>query len=365
MPTLRGMRSLHAVIMAGGSGTRFWPASRIGRPKQFLPLAQGVPLLQATLARIAGLCPPERTWIVTTADQAKLVRRLLPGFPRGQIIVEPEARDTAPCMALATATIAARDANATLLVLPADHVITPRAAFHRLVRRGAALAQDDRTLVTFGVAPTHPATGYGYIECGARLDGKTPAAFAARRFREKPDLATARRFLRAGTFCWNSGIFVWTVPAIRAAMAATNPELARGYADWIAAKTAKGRALAFRSLPKTSIDYGVMEHAPHVAVVHAELHWDDVGSFSALPTVGVTDRDRNTAVLGRGARQLPLQSHGNIVYAEGARTVALFGVDDLVVVAVDDAVLVCPKARAADLKSLVAHLRAQGRADLL
>ncbi len=359
------MRSLHAVIMAGGSGTRFWPASRAGRPKQFLPLAHGVPLLQATIDRVAGLCPPERTWIVTNAAQARLVARLLPGFPRHQVLVEPEARDTAPCVALATATIAARDPDATMIVMPADHVITPQRAFQQLLRRGVALAKDDRTLVTFGIAPTHPATGYGYLECGAKLDGKAPAAFAARRFREKPDLATARRFLRAGTFLWNSGIFVWTVPAIRAAMTAANADLARGLHALENARTNAQRTQAFRALPKTSIDFGVMERAPHVAIVRADLQWDDVGSFPALTAVGTPDGDRNTAVLARGARHLPLQSHGNVVYAEGARTVALFGVDDLVVVAVDDVVLVCPKGRAADLKTMVDHVRASGRTDLL
>lgn len=359
------MRSLHAVIMAGGSGTRFWPASRKERPKQFLPLAHGVPLLQATLDRLVGLCSRERTWIVTNAAQAKLVTRLLPDFPPAQIIVEPEARDTAPCVALATATIAALDADATMIVLPADHVIAPRRTFHAMLRRGVALARDDRTLVTFGVTPSHPATGYGYLECGDRLDAKAPPAFAARRFREKPDAATARRFLRAGRFLWNSGIFVWTVPAIRHAMATANNELDHGVTALLAAKNGAQRLRAFRAMPKTSIDFGVMERAPHVAVVRADLQWDDIGSFPALTAVGSTDRLGNTALLSRGASQLPLQSHGNVVYAEGQRTVALFGVDDLVVVAVDDVVLVCPKARAADLKLMVEHARASGRTDLL
>jgi mannose-1-phosphate guanylyltransferase len=354
--------------MAGGSGTRFWPASRTARPKQFLPLARGSVLIEATIGRLAGLCEPGNVWIVTNPVQAKALARVLPGFPRDRVIVEPEARDTAPCVALATATIAARDPDATMVVLPADHVIEPIAEFHRMLRRGVELAADDRTLVTFGVSPTHPATGYGYIECGEALDAGTPRAFAARRFREKPDLATAQQFLASGGFLWNSGIFVWTTKAIRAAMQKGHPALAEA-TDRLTAAIANGQRRAvgktFRQAPKTSIDYAIMEKADKVAVVEATVQWDDVGSFPALASVGVADASGNHALLAQGAAQLALQSHGNIVYAEGKRTVALFGVHDLVVVAVGDAVMVCPKDRAGDLKILVEHVKASGRADLL
>lgn len=362
------MSSLHAVIMAGGSGTRFWPASRANRPKQFLPLARGRVLIQATIDRLAGLCDKGNVWIVTNAQQARALTRLLPEFPRDRIVVEPEARDTAPCVALATATIAHQDPRATMIVLPADHVIEPVPEFHRMLRRGAAIAADDRTLVTFGVKPTHPATGYGYIECGAARDQETPRAFAAARFREKPDLATAREFLAHGGFLWNSGIFVWTVPAIAAAMAHGNEALGRAY-DRMAAAIGKGQRAgvtrSFKQAPKTSVDYAVMEKAERVAVVEATVQWDDVGSFPAIESIGVGDDARNFALLVDGAAQIALHSQGNVVYAEGKRTVALFGVQDLVVVAVGDAVLVCPKNRAADLKMLVEHVRAQGRTDLL
>jgi mannose-1-phosphate guanylyltransferase len=364
------MSSLHAVVMAGGSGTRFWPASRTARPKQFLPLAHGKLLIQATIDRLAGLCDQGNVWIATNAVQARALPKLLPDFPRDRVIVEPEARDTAPCVALAAATIAARDPHATMVVLPADHVIEPVAEFHRMLRRGAELAADDETLVTFGITPTFPATGYGYIECGGRLPGDdaAPRAFAARRFREKPDLATAEGFLAAGGFLWNSGIFVWTVPAIRRAMAAGHAALGAA-ADRMVQGLERGQRAAvtraFKQAPKTSIDYAVMEKAPRIAVVEATVQWDDVGSFPALTSVGVADDAQNVAVLTGGSSQLALHSRGNIVYAEGKRTVALFGVQDLVVVAVGDAVLVCPKDRANDLKQFVEHVRAQGRTDLL
>jgi mannose-1-phosphate guanylyltransferase len=361
------MGALHAVIMAGGAGTRFWPASRQTRPKQFLPLANGKVLLQATVERLAGLCPPERTWIVTNPRQQRSLKKFLPAFPPEQVIVEPEPRDTAPCVALATAVIAARDPEATIAMLPADHVIEPTPAFQALLRRGSALAEAHGALVVFGVQPTSPATGYGYIECGEDLDSGQPRAQRVRRFREKPDRATAEQFVASGNFLWNSGIFVWTAAAITAAMAADAGLAKAGDGMLAAARTGNKAALtrAFKRAPKTSIDYAVMEHAANVVVVRAAVRWDDVGAFPALADVVPRDAHGNAALLTGGSACVPLQSSGNVVYADGKRTVALFGVDDLVVVAVDDAVLVCRKDNAGDLKLLVEQLKAQGRQDLL
>lgn len=360
--------SLHAVIMAGGSGTRLWPASRTNRPKQFLPFARGQALIQATIERLAGLCPAENVWVVTNRRQAGLLRRLMPEFPQDRVLVEPQARDTAPCIALATAAIGAREPDATMVVLPADHVVEPTAEFHRMVQRGEALAKDGETLVTFGSRPLHPETGYGYIECGAPLDGSTPRAFAVRHFREKPDLATAQGFLARGGFLWNSGIFVWTVGAIRSAMRHANQTLA-GAADLMLDGIQRNKSAqvnrAFRVAPKTSIDYAVLEKAPKVAVVEATASWHDVGTFAAIAALGAADAEGNVALTSRGASQFALQSRDNLVYADGKRTVALFGVHDLVVVAVGDAVLVCPKDRAGDLKLLVEGLRVAGRQDIL
>jgi mannose-1-phosphate guanylyltransferase len=347
--------------MAGGSGTRFWPASRSARPKQMLPLAAGVPLITATIDRLAGLVAPERTWVVTNAAQVDGLRALVPALPRAQFVVEPEPRDTAPCIALAAATIAAREPRATMVAMPADHVITPVATFHAAVRRAATLAADDRTLVTFGVQPTRPATGFGYIECGARLDDGAPAACRAARFREKPDADTAAAFLAAGTFLWNSGIFVWTIPALLAAMRTTAPELGAATERMIAGGAAGPDAVAaaFRTAPRTSIDFAVMERAERVAVVRADFGWNDVGGFTALDTVVDGDGDGNHALLAAGSAFLPCQSTRNLVFAEGGRTVCLFGVDDLVVVDTDDAVMVCPRARADELKQLVEHVRSR------
>lgn len=362
------MHNLHAIIMAGGSGTRFWPASRAARPKQFLPLANGQPLIRAAVERMAGCCAPEHIWIVTNSTQARALPDILPELPASQIIVEPEARDTAPCIALATATVQARDPSAIMAVLPADHVITPKDAFREMVQRGAAIAADQETLVTFGVKPTFPATGYGYIECGEALDEEQPPARRAARFREKPDEATAEQFLAAGNFLWNSGIFVWSAAAVRAAMQVGKPELLE-CTDRMLAGISQGDekavAEAFRSAPKISIDFAVMEQAPKVAVVDAIVQWNDVGSFPGLDAVAPEDGQGNATLLCDGAQHIALQSKGNTVYAEGPRTVALFGAENLVVVAVGDAVMVCPRDKADDLKQLVNYVKQIGRTDLL
>lgn len=362
------MTSLHAVVMAGGSGTRFWPASRQARPKQLLPLAHGTPLIAAAVQRTAGLVAGDRTWIVTNQKQRRAIGRLLLDFPVERILVEPEPRDTAPCIALAAATIGAEDPDAVLLVLPADHVIEPVAEFERMVRRGMEIAADGETLVTFGIPPTHPATGYGYIELGDALDQRAPRAFAARSFREKPDLATAQRFVENRGFWWNGGIFLCTLRALRLAMQRHAPALSEATTRMEQAIRQGQRAAltrAFKQAPKISIDYAVMEKAERIAVVECTARWDDVGSFPALTAVTPSDAAGNHLSLHDGAAATALASRDNIVYAEGRRTVALLGVSDLVVVAVGDAVLVCPKDRAAGLKELIEHLRAEGRADLL
>jgi len=353
--------------MAGGSGTRLWPASRAARPKQMLPLAGGKSLIAATVERLEGLCDRDHTWIVTNPGQVDGVRELVGELPEDHVIVEPEARDTAPCIALATATIAAREPDATMLVMPADHLIEPRPTFHRMVQRAAEIAADHETLVTFGVQPTRPATGFGYIECGDAHDAASPAAYRAVRFREKPDAATAARFVDSGSFLWNSGIFVWTTRALLGAMRATEPDLASCTDRMTEAIASDPAALndVFRTAPRTSIDYAVMERAPRVVVIRAEFDWNDIGGLGALATVGVGDDNANHALLTAGARQLAFESHDNLVYAEGDRTVCLFGVEDLVVVDSGNAILVCPRDRADELKRFLEHARDQGRQDLL
>lgn len=362
------MASVHAVIMAGGSGSRFWPASRQTRPKQLLPLAHGNTLIAAAIERLGGICPRENIWVVTNRSQKKAVGKLLLDFPIDQVLIEPEPRDTAPCIAFAMATIAAREPDATLVVVPADQIIEPVEEFERMTRRATALADDGETLVTFGILPTHPATGYGYIELGEPIDKALPRAFAAKEFHEKPDKEKAQQFIDSKKFWWNSGIFVFQIPAMQRAFAEHEPLLATATDRMLKAIQSQNRSSltrAFKQAPKSSIDFAVMEKARQITVVECTAQWDDVGSFPALARIIPKDATGNHVSLHEGADATTLLSEGNIVYAEGKRTVALFGVDNLVVAAVGDAVLVCPKERADDLKMLIEHLRAQGRQDLL
>jgi mannose-1-phosphate guanylyltransferase len=362
------MASVHAVIMAGGSGTRFWPASRQVRPKQLLPLADGKPMIVAAIERLSGICAPENIWIVTNRAQKKAVGKLLLDFPIEQVLIEPEPRNTAPCIAFAMATIAARDPDATLIVLPADQVIDPVPEFERMVARAQAIASDGETLVTFGIPPTFPATGYGYIELGEPTDKALPRAFATKRFREKPDVATAQQFVDSGNFWWNSGIFVFAIDAMQKAFTEHAPQLATAATRMLVAIKANKRpqlVRAFKKAPKISIDFAVMEKASRIAVVECTAQWDDVGSFPALARVLKATPDDNHFSLHEGADAQSLEAQGNIIYAEGKRTVTVFGVDNLVIAAVGDAVLVCPKDKADQLKTLVDHLREKGRQDLL
>lgn len=325
-------------------------------------------MLAAAIDRLQGICPPENIWIVTNQPQKDAIAQLLLNFPVEQILIEPEARDTGPCVAFAMAHIAARDPEATLVVLPADHVIEPTAEFERMIARAQALACDSQTLVTFGIPPTFAATGYGYIELGAAADKALPRAFTSKSFREKPDQATAQQLVDSGNFWWNSGILLFKGEAMMQAFADHEPDLATAAQQMLAAIKAEDHgqlASAFAKAPKTSIDFAVMEKAERIAVVECTAYWDDLGSFPALARVLEATPDNNHFSLHDGADAKSLLAQGNIVYAEGNRTVTLFGVEDLVVAAVGDAVLVCPKDKADQLKQVVDFLRAEGREDLL
>jgi mannose-1-phosphate guanylyltransferase len=362
------MASVHAVIMAGGAGTRFWPASRVSRPKYLLPLCGGEPMIRATVQRARAVCAAEHVWIVTNATQREAILAAVPGFPEANLLIEPEARDTAPCVALALAAVTARDEGATLLVLPADQTIEPTDAFVEMARRGADLAADGESIVTFGVAPSYAATGYGYIALGAPRDEAAPRAFDVEGFREKPDAETARRFVEEGRFWWNSGILMFCASAMRAQMQRHCPELSNAEGEMraaIAADDDSALARAFEAAPRTSIDFAVMERADRLAVVECTADWDDLGGFPALARALEADADGNHRSLHDGADAVTVGSSGNVVYAEGRRTVALLGVEDMVVATVGDAVLVCPKARADELKQLIQALKAKGREDLL
>lgn len=349
---------LYAVIMAGGVGTRFWPASRQAQPKQFLTVGGDRTLLQQTVDRLDGLVPPEQVYVVTHADYVAQTRQQLPEVPDANILGEPIARNTAPCIALAASTIAARDPEATLIVLPADHLIRHEKQFRQVLRTAIEQAQTPGALVTLGITPTHPETGYGYIQFDGSLDAMDdgPRAFRVRTFAEKPDLATAERFLDSGDFLWNSGMFVWRADAILHAFEQYLPDVHEAFlpiqqGDDSAASIQQ----AYARSPKISIDYGVMERAEHVYVVPGQFGWSDVGDWRAVFDLEETDAHGNAL-------------HGTVIAESSSRCyvmgrdklIALVGINDAIVVETDDAVLVCHRENAQRVKNLVEYMSLNG-----
>ncbi len=360
---------IYPVIMAGGSGTRFWPLSRKDRPKQFLALAGDAPLLAATVARLPPLARPKDTYVVCGPAHAAAARRMLPALPQANFIVEPCARNTAPCVGLAALHVAARDPRGVIAMLPADHHIAKPKAFRDALSAAAALAANG-AIATIGIHPSRPETGYGYLKVGPRLAGRGRAkgsgpAHKVERFVEKPDVVTAARYLADGGYLWNSGIFVFRADVILDEIGRAMPVLGEQL-DVIGealgtpayAKTLKR---VFPDCPSISIDYGVMEKSKRIAVVPADFGWSDVGSFAALPDVRPTDHLGNVA----DGDALVIDGRNSVVVAAGGRPVAVVGIDDVVVVDAGDAVLVCRRDRAQDVRKAVDELGRRGRDELL
>ncbi len=340
--------------MAGGAGTRFWPLSRRGRPKQLLALAGGEEtLLQATVRRVRPLCG-DRVLIVTTAALHDAVHAAVPDLPAGRILGEPVGRNTAPCIGWGARVARAQGAE-RLLVVPADHYIPDADAFVATLRRALG-AVDRGALVTIGVRPRGPETGYGYLEIG---DEVHKGVHRVVRFVEKPDLEHARAYAASGRHLWNSGMFLFTPQAIDAAILRHLPELHQGLDAIERDPSSLGRI--YPRLPAISIDYGVMEKAGEVLAVPADFHWSDVGSWSASYELGVPDAHANVA----RCDLLSFEAHGNLAVAPPGKVVALVGVRDLVVVDTEDALLVLPRDRAQDVRAIVEELRLQGKEDLL
>jgi mannose-1-phosphate guanylyltransferase len=362
------MSHVHAVILAGGSGTRFWPASRRRRPKQLLPLAGNAEetLIAATARRIAPLVPLERVWISTSSALVAPTLTAVPGVPASQALAEPVARNTAPCIGWASATIARTDPDAIIAVLPADHFIGDEAAFRETLAT-ALRAADEGWMATIGIVPTRAETGYGYIEVGDRV---SLGIHAAAGFVEKPNRERAEGYLRGGKHLWNGGMFFFRASVMKAAIAKHLPALAAGL-DQIDAAAASGdeaRALAevFPKLPSISIDHGVMEKAEKIAVVPGSFGWNDVGSWQV--TWEMADKDAAGNVVPPGT--IAVDAKNNLVRdltasaaGKAGKRWALVGVDNLVIVETDDAVLVIPRERAQDVRAVVEALAARGEAD--
>jgi mannose-1-phosphate guanylyltransferase len=350
-----------ALILAGGGGTRLWPASRRSRPKQLLSLGASESLLAATFRRLSAIVGPERTLIVTAADQVQAIREALPGLPADNLVVEPAPRNTAPAVGLAAAHVARRAGqDALLAVVPSDAFISNEPQYAAVLR--IALAQAGQAIVTIGIRPLRPETGYGYLQTGAKVAGSAEVRQVAR-FVEKPDLETARAYLASGEYLWNSGMFFFSAGRLLAEARQHLPELS-ALLDEIATSP-DPIALAqerYPRVPAISIDYGIMEKAHGIRVVPGDFGWSDVGSWAALSEIRPSDVDGN--VISGDA--IVKASKGSVVIAEpGAPLLGVVGVEGIVVVATRDAVLVVPKHRAQEVRSVVDELSAQGRKQFL
>jgi mannose-1-phosphate guanylyltransferase len=355
------MRS--ALILAGGRGERFWPMSRPGRPKQLLPLADGRILLTATLERLDGIVEPEHTFILTGRDLVAPVREL--AGDRARVVAEPVGRNTAPAAGLAAHLALGAGAEDAMLVLPADHLIPELDLFRRDLRHAAGLAEERDLLVTFGVRPDRPETGYGWLERGEPIPGPWERAFTVKTFREKPDLAAARDYVARG-FLWNSGMFAWRPRLLLDALAAHRPALAAGLAafaqpaqTWTAGHPqALDDALAarFPGLESVSVDYAVMEKADNAALIEAAFGWDDLGSWGAWARRQARDGRGNVVA----ERAVAIDSDDCVVLGGGERPVVVLGGKGLVVVQHEGGTLVCPAERADEVRKAVLELEARG-----
>ena len=346
---------IHPVVLAGGRGERFWPLSRHARPKQLLPLVSEKPMVAETIDRLGILAGPERVWILTSADLRDAVRAALPRVPEAQVVGEPVAKNTAPAIALAAWWLRGAGPEAVAAVLPSDHRIEPAERFRSDLEAAARLAREERAIVTIGLRPTRPETGYGYIEAGDPAAPGSPARLVAA-FREKPDARTAERYASDGKHLWNGGMFLFTPEVMLEELRAHAPEIAALLEDVPDGPSVKGSQAAvarfYEAAPSISIDYAVMERTRRALVLPSSFAWDDLGSWAALADAGDTDASGN---LTRGESLLE-DSSGVIAFSDQGLIAAL-GVKDLVIVRTGDVTLVCPRDRAQDVRALVQRLK--------
>jgi mannose-1-phosphate guanylyltransferase len=362
------MSTVYGVVMAGGVGSRFWPKSRERSPKQFLEIVGSGTMIQNTVARIQSIVPAMNTFVVSNKLQQDLIYKQLPFVPRENILIEPVGRNTAPCIGLAAHLINRIDPKGIMVVLPADHVINDVAEFLRVLKSGIKVAEDTDALLTIGIKPSRPETGYGYIQFDDELEPSNPykndGILRVKTFAEKPNLETAERFLQSGDFLWNSGMFIWKARSILKEIEIHLPDLYEqlntlnfkpdtpNFTDALEQAYGKIRSI--------SIDYGVMEKAGNVFVVKGDFGWSDVGSWDEVVRMASVDHDGNTI---KGVA-IAKDAHGNYIDAGGKMTAAV-GVHDLIIVTTDDAVLVCKKGRSQDVKEIVDYMRRKQMNDLL
>lgn len=336
-----------AVIMAGGSGTRFWPLSRPSKPKQFLEIVGQKSMIRLTMDRLLESLPAEKIFVVTALSQVELVKEHLPELPTKNIIIEPFGMNTAPCLGLSYNYVKRfADKNETMLILPADHVITKIDAFIENINKSESVAKANN-LVTFGIIPSYPATGYGYIEAGNKYND---FSYEVTKFKEKPDYETAQEFLKAGNFFWNSGMFAWTIETIERCYKAYLPEVVEVLSDitsvWDELGESTDISKLYARMPKIPVDIGIMEKAKECVVIPVDLGWSDVGSWRALAELSESDINGNSI----SGDNYVIDSKNNYVHSD--KYIALIGVDDIVLVETDDAILVTKKERSQEVKEI-------------
>jgi len=335
-----------AVIMAGGKGERFWPLSREKFPKQLLSLIGKKSLLQETVDRLQPLISSQDILVVTRRSLARAIERQLPQIPRKNIISEPVGRNTAPCIGLAAKMI---KEDAVMVVLPADHIIKPRRKFLDTLKKAVTLAKETENLITIGIKPTYPATGYGYIEVGNK---EKQQVFRVKRFVEKPDKKKAERFLKTGRFFWNSGMFVWRKSVILEAIGKYMPFLYQK----LQMISSKNISKLYPGLPNVSIDYGIMEKAKNSLLIPADFSWEDLGSWESLDKFLSRDKEKN-AIIGR----VSTIDSQNCIMVNRKGLLSAIGVSDLIIVSTEDVTLVFPKGKGQQVKKLVEKLRRDPR----
>lgn len=342
----------YAIILAGGNGERLWPLSTPERPKQFVSLFGGKPLIRHAVDRLEGLVPPERIIVITAARLAAMTRRALPCIPKENIIGEPCRRDTAAAVALACGLVKKYGGEKSVgCILTADQLMTPEDEFRKTLKDAVKVARKSASIVTMGIAPDGPATGFGYIECGEDVDFGTGTGFCrVKRFVEKPDVKTARKYLRSGRFRWNSGMFIWRADALAAAFARTAPDIGAMIGKVVAAKSVPALLKKeYPSIRAISFDYAVMEKAGDILAAKSEFMWDDVGSWVALENHFPKDSGNNVCIGGTKLHEVS----DSIVVGTDDHVTALIGVKDVIVVHTKDATLVCAKNRVQDVKKLL------------
>jgi mannose-1-phosphate guanylyltransferase len=362
------MPNVYAVIMAGGVGSRFWPRSREKSPKQLLEIVDKGTMIQNTVKRISDLIEPKNILIVTNKVQKAIVAKQLPNVPTENIIIEPIGRNTAPCIGLAALFVRRMDPESVMVVLPSDHIMQDEEEFRRVLRLATWVAYESGKLITVGIHPARPETGYGYIQVVDEDDKSNPyferGVYKVKTFAEKPNLSTAKQFLKSGDFLWNSGMFIWRTDAILREIEILLPEL---HQELLKIDESIGNEnydqvveTVYRIIRGISIDYGVMEKAKDVYVIRGNFGWSDVGSWDEVYRIAGKDENGNT-ITGKAYLQ---ETKNTLVYS-GDKFVATIGVDNLIVIVTDDAVLVCKQGKSQDVKEIVDYLRRKQMPDFL